>query len=54
MRSHGAADVVHRVTSELDQLAVMLYLSSGSCAEEQAMNVSWRALRAARHGWDRR
>lgn len=25
-----------RVTSEPDQLAVMLYLSSGSCAEEQA------------------
>ena len=40
-----------RVTSEPDQLAVMLYLSSGSCAEEQAMEHELAGL-AAMHGMD--
>lgn len=35
-----------RVTSEPDQLAVMLYLSSGSCAEEQAREHDLTASRA--------
>lgn len=35
-----------RVTSEPDQLAVMLYLSSGSCAEEQAREHDLAASRA--------
>lgn len=35
-----------RVTSEPDQLAVMLYLSSGSCAEEQAREHGLTASRA--------
>ncbi|PSF11857.1 hypothetical protein C7H09_05715 [Marinobacter fuscus] len=35
-----------RVTSEPDQLAVMLYLSSGTCAEEQAREHELQALSA--------
>ncbi|WP_144820765.1 hypothetical protein [Marinobacter piscensis] len=39
-----------RVTAEPDQLAVMLYLSAGSCAEEQGREHELAALAAIRDG----